>query len=226
MAEHLDLNALERANLGKVVRPEDWMALLAYARGLESAIKRQANAVRTLRNAELDEARIRHQLAEEAMRATSPEALTSEREANAILTAEVERLEARVRELEGADLPAGQGADTGRLKVVRNIESYRIWAIREGLTTTTNGFKTWRAAVDAVRALLGDRAVNTAAISADSAANGGQCGCRACSPVSMNMRMVLCPSCGNKRCPRASDHRNACTGSNEPGQPGSAYPTV
>lgn len=36
--------------------------------------------------------------------------------------------------------------------------------------------------------------------------------------------MVLCPTCGNKRCPKANDHRNACTGSNEPGQPGSAYP--
>lgn len=30
-----DLDALERANLGRVVRPEDWMALLAYARELE-----------------------------------------------------------------------------------------------------------------------------------------------------------------------------------------------
>lgn len=37
------------------------------------------------------------------------------------------------------------------------------------------------------------------------------------------MRMILCPICGNKRCPHANDHRNACTGSNEPGQPGSAY---
>ena len=36
-------------------------------------------------------------------------------------------------------------------------------------------------------------------------------------------RMVLCQTCGNKRCPHATDHRNACTGSNEPGQPGSAY---
>ena len=29
--------------------------------------------------------------------------------------------------------------------------------------------------------------------------------------------------CGNKRCPHATDHRHACTGSNEPGQPGSVY---
>lgn len=37
------------------------------------------------------------------------------------------------------------------------------------------------------------------------------------------MRMNLCPDCGNKRCPRATDHRNDCTGSNEPGQEGSRY---
>ncbi len=37
------------------------------------------------------------------------------------------------------------------------------------------------------------------------------------------MTMVLCQICGNKRCPKASDHRHACTGSNETGQPGSAY---
>lgn len=36
-------------------------------------------------------------------------------------------------------------------------------------------------------------------------------------------KMVLCPKCGNKRCPRASDHRLECTDSNAPGQPGSVY---
>jgi hypothetical protein len=35
--------------------------------------------------------------------------------------------------------------------------------------------------------------------------------------------MILCPDCGNKRCPKANDHENACTGSNDVGQPGSAY---
>ena len=48
-----------------------------------------------------------------------------------------------------------------------------------------------------------------------------------CRPVAMtDMRFVVCPDCGNKRCPRANDHRNACTGSNEPGQEGSAYPAA
>ena len=36
-------------------------------------------------------------------------------------------------------------------------------------------------------------------------------------------KMILCPECGNKRCPKASDHRLACTGSNESGQVGSIY---
>lgn len=53
------------------------------------------------------------------------------------------------------------------------------------------------------------------------------CQCRTCRPVTMNdMRFVVCPDCGNKRCPHANDHNNACTGSNEPGQVGSAYPAA
>lgn len=36
-------------------------------------------------------------------------------------------------------------------------------------------------------------------------------------------RMIVCPKCGNKRCPHSTDHHLECTGSNEPGQPGSRY---
>ena len=54
--------------------------------------------------------------------------------------------------------------------------------------------------------------------------NTPDCWCRTCRPVTVtDMRFVVCPDCGNKRCPHANDHRNACTGSNEPGQEGSAY---
>jgi hypothetical protein len=35
--------------------------------------------------------------------------------------------------------------------------------------------------------------------------------------------MIVCPTCGNKRCPHSTDHNLSCTGSNEPGQPGSRY---
>lgn len=57
-----------------------------------------------------------------------------------------------------------------------------------------------------------------------------KCWCLTCRPISLqepgSMRMALCPECGNKRCPKANDHRHACTDSNEPGQPGSAYPVT
>lgn len=53
------------------------------------------------------------------------------------------------------------------------------------------------------------------------------CWCHTCRPVTMgDMRFVVFPECGNKRCPHANDHNNACTGSNEPGQAGSAYPAA
>lgn len=35
--------------------------------------------------------------------------------------------------------------------------------------------------------------------------------------------MVLCPACGNKRCPHATNHELPCTNSNKPGQLGSVY---
>lgn len=38
-----------------------------------------------------------------------------------------------------------------------------------------------------------------------------------------HVRMELCETCGNKRCPHATDRAYACTGSNEAGQPGSKY---
>jgi len=41
-------------------------------------------------------------------------------------------------------------------------------------------------------------------------------------PISTS-KMILCGDCGNKRCPKASDHRWECTGSNSPGQEGSIY---
>lgn len=43
-------------------------------------------------------------------------------------------------------------------------------------------------------------------------------------PITRAMtHMICCPNCGNKRCPHATDHRLACTGSNDPGQVGSRY---
>lgn len=53
------------------------------------------------------------------------------------------------------------------------------------------------------------------------------CWCLTCRPITVeDMRFVVCPDCGNKRCPKANDHRHDCTGSNEPGQKGSAWEGV
>ena len=52
----------------------------------------------------------------------------------------------------------------------------------------------------------------------------GMCDCYRCirERGDIRMRIGSC-SCGNKRCPKSSDHRFECTGSNEPGQEGSIY---
>ena len=54
-----------------------------------------------------------------------------------------------------------------------------------------------------------------------------KCTCHTCYPISAldpsSMFMRLCPECGNKRCPKATNHNNACTNSNESNQEGSIY---
>lgn len=62
----------------------------------------------------------------------------------------------------------------------------------------------------------------------------GGCWCRRCDNASKaslgalarlqkGARFIVCPDCGNKRCPKATDHTLACTNSNEPGQAGSVF---
>lgn len=60
----------------------------------------------------------------------------------------------------------------------------------------------------------------------DKQANTG-CWCQRCcleQTGSYHMfQMAVCPQCGNKRCPKASDHMLECSSSNESGQEGSIY---
>ncbi|MGL3295346.1 hypothetical protein [Salmonella enterica] len=91
---------------------------------------------------------------------------------------------------------------------------------------------------DRMRHLIGELADEPDILAYDADAHSGyvnpgnspvtqDCWCRTCRPVTMSdMRFVVCPECGNKRCPHANDHKNDCTGSNEPGQEGSAYPAA
>lgn len=53
-----------------------------------------------------------------------------------------------------------------------------------------------------------------------------ECDCRACNPKAW--WMILCDICGNKRCPHAENHENACSGSNAVGpisKPANAAPS-
>ena len=59
--------------------------------------------------------------------------------------------------------------------------------------------------------------------------NSPACWCETCDTTAnsgLRSRMSLCPDCGNKRCPKATNHVNACTNSNAPGQPGSSWEHV
>jgi hypothetical protein len=52
--------------------------------------------------------------------------------------------------------------------------------------------------------------------------------CRLCFNKSGSLlldRMILCSECGNKRCPKATNHELQCTNSNAPNQAGSIYNT-
>jgi hypothetical protein len=60
----------------------------------------------------------------------------------------------------------------------------------------------------------------------------GDCGCWTCvservkaSAHPFSMPFIVCPDCGNKRCPKATHHDRACTASNDTDQPGSRFAT-
>lgn len=51
-----------------------------------------------------------------------------------------------------------------------------------------------------------------------------KCWCYECAGLMLrSSQMIVCPDCGNKRCPKSTDHRLGCTKSNDPGQLGSRY---
>ncbi|MDK2997729.1 hypothetical protein QMS93_24830 [Enterobacter hormaechei] len=98
-------------------------------------------------------------------------------------------------------------------------------AMLQGAEPVTTAYKL-RDAVETIR--NSGIAIDAGKIFAErDALNAPDCWCRTCRPITLtDMRFVVCPDCGNKRCPHANDHRNACSGSNEPGQEGSAYPAA
>ncbi len=104
-------------------------------------------------------------------------------------------------------------------------DEFEVWARSEGLIHDSYGLRTVNTSADVARKAW--NACRAAMLQAGNSPVTSDGWCRTCRPMTMSdMRFVVCPECGNKRCPHANDHKNDCTGSNEPGQEGSAYPAA
>ena len=117
------------------------------------------------------------------------------------------------------------GADGSRVaEAVRDIELVRaapeLLAERDALVQATGA----SSVLEAIGIIRGNKAELDRLTTLDWREE--VCECHAClhkKGVRVITKMILCPTCGNKRCPHASDHRLDCTDSNEPGQAGSVY---
>lgn len=109
------------------------------------------------------------------------------------------------------------GEERGKLATITitAIGRANVLAIRDGWSTESVwslSCREWRLAPD------------TFARPAEQPGEPADPGCGVCARCRPAWRgMYLCATCGNKRCPHATDCRHACTGSNEPGQRGSMH---
>ncbi len=141
------------------------------------------------------------------------------------------RVETRLRE--GAEAARDRAVGNVRT-LIAAIDAYRL--DETGVHDNSDRLKTL---VDALFSIP-VRQYDQAALSPTPATGrGSDCTCRACwsernggrhaistvdalvNPI--GMPFIVCETCGNKRCPHATNHRHPCTNSNEPGQEGSVY---
>jgi|GEM_PF-3116526 len=86
------------------------------------------------------------------------------------------------------------------------------------------GGQSWSYARSDVSELIAGHIRALKSLSVQPGAQAKECNCATCRPHSVEMRMILCELCGDKRCPHAADHRNVCTGTHLDRQgAGSAY---
>jgi hypothetical protein len=106
----------------------------------------------------------------------------------------------------------------------------RLDALAAGLNLQSDKDINLAVRIDQLSGVIKDRLATNASIAMGQPQAPESICCHKCAdgktvggfPISTS-RMILCPDCRNKRCPRASDHGLACTGSNESGQPGSVF---
>lgn len=143
------------------------------------------------------------------------------------------KLDYAPEDLIGADELAAQAMDILKRKDSPHWEAMiagRFEALAAGLKLQENRELLIALRIDSISDLIRERLAATAASLRDQPRAHKSVCCHKCAegktvgciPLSAT-RMILCPVCSNKRCPRASNHDLACTGSNEPGQPGSLF---
>lgn len=133
-----------------------------------------------------------------------------------------------------ASVPAGDG---GRVKAmlpgfVLALAGFITILDEEG-EAEKEAILRWRAWLETQYDALPDgvdcvETIDSAILASKAESVKGDCACEACKPQATaftpeNMRMIVCAICGNKRCPHATNHKNPCSGSNEPGQKGSSW---
>jgi hypothetical protein len=106
----------------------------------------------------------------------------------------------------------------------------RLDALAAGIKLRDNKDISLAVRIDQLSGVIKDRIATTAGVLKGQSRDSESICCHKCAegktiggiPLSSS-RMILCPDCQNKRCPRASDHALSCTGSNLSGQPGSLF---
>lgn len=136
------------------------------------------------------------------------------------------------------------GYDNGKENTSYNITSCGIWDGEEQLTELQFSEEEWVTFMQAIvefsqikmtpNAKLTGREMTTKSRTEFTRApverDVRQCCCLRCiiqrdkeAGILFQSAMQSCSSCGNKRCPKGTNHDLTCTGSNEPGQDGSSY---
>ncbi|MFF4026936.1 hypothetical protein ACFYY5_29210 [Nocardia elegans] len=120
------------------------------------------------------------------------------------------------------DIPVPDGADQTRCD-----QPGYTWSDAELIVWARNHLPALLDAAEKVAALEAKTDSPSTALCASCrwCENEWQRGAYALDPAAalMGWGMIVCPDCGNKRCPKATHHDHVCTGSNEAGQEGSVY---
>lgn len=135
-------------------------------------------------------------------------------------------LQARIAAMEGMQVPTVEDIESQHWERVDGAVAWHLVDRHaEDWSHTARLMHAWRdaAVAEAIRAREQKSPLPSLPL------RSPDCWCETCDAdanAGFRSRLSLCPTCGNKRCPRATHHDHACTGSNAPGQKGSSWENV